>query len=165
MELNDKDIKSDLIRLEVNLDVVKQIMCDPKLFNASMTDEDINEFQNGNWEPRADNTYLNYDDKAIIILDQVSPLTVCSHPHLRSEYWGTGESHKLEVELEKYLLSNTAYRKVIIMTPQCCREVLKAATREGYALEGILTAATLWRDKVENLIIMSKFLKDETHAK
>lgn len=155
----------ELIWKETDLEVIKQIMCDPVLFKASMTDEDINCFQKGNWTPRADNTYLNYDNKAIIILDQVSPLTVCSHPHLKSEFWGTGESHKLEVELEKYLLSVTNYRKVIIMTPQCCREVLKAATREGYALEGILTASTLWRDQVENLIIMSKFLKDDTNAK
>ncbi len=142
-----------------NYDVIKQIMCDPKLFKASMPDVDLVDFEAGTWEPRQDLTYLNYDGKAIIRLEQVSSIAVCIHPHLHSDFWGNGTSHMLEEELEKWLVENTQYCKAIIMTPQCCREVLQAAVREGYSLEGILTASVLWRDKVENLIILSKFIR------
>lgn len=144
--------------LEDNMDVVKRIMSDNVLFKASMSDTEIQQFEAGTWEPEP-GQYLNYDDKAIIKLDPLSNCAVCIHVYLQSQYWGEGISSKLEHEIEKWLIDNTSYGKVVLMTPQCCREVLKVAVREGYALEGILTAAILWRDNVENLILMSKFLK------
>ena len=148
-----------LIRAESDKAVIKQIMCDPLLFNASMPDEDIAAFKAGTWEPNDNAIYLNYDDKAIIRLYPLTNLSVDMHIHLKSEFWGTGVSDEMSKHIEQYLIENTQFCKIVIQTPACCREVLKAATRDGYSLEGILTASILWRDKVENLILMSKFIR------
>ena len=148
-----------MIELTNNHDVIKQIIGDSKLLKASMTDEDLISFEAGTWVLEDRCQYLNYEDKAIVRVYPVTNLTVEIHPQLRSEFWGTGESHKLEEEIEQWLISNTNYCKVILQTPQCCREVLQAAVREGYALEGILTAAISWRNQIENIVVMSKFLK------
>lgn len=148
-----------MITVTNDKDVIKQIMCDPLLFKASMPDEDLAALKAGTWEPHDQCIYLNYDNKAIIRLYSLTNLSVDMHIHLKPEFWGTGTSESLAAAVEKYLVENTNFCKIVIQTPACCRAVLKAATRDGYSLEGILTASILWRDKVENLILMSKFIK------
>ena len=142
--------------------LIKQIMTDEVLFKASMPDEDVSRLETGNWEPATDCYHvvckLRDEPIAIARLYSISNLTVDMHLHLLPKYWGTGISSEVSSKIEEFLISNTNYCKIIIQTPQCCREVLKAATREGYELEGILTSGIFWRGKVENIIIMSKFL-------
>ena len=151
-----------------DMELIRHIMTDRVLFNASMPDEDILALDDGTWEPDAncDHLVCELDDEpiAIIRLYRVSNLTVDMHMHLLPKYWGTGVSDKLARSVEKYLTENTMYCKVMIQTPQCCREVLKAATRDGYELEGILTAAIHWRGNIENMVLMSKFLRRENNG-
>lgn len=147
-----------VIKVESDLNKVKEIMDDKKLFLSSMPDEEVKEYLRGTWEPKTDCIYLNYKDIAVVALYNISNLTVDIHPKLRSEYWGSGLSDELQEAIEDWLKRNTGYGKMIIQTPECCREVLQAAVRNGYYLEGLLTAGILWRGKVENIVLMSKFL-------
>ena len=152
------------LEIQVTTDkrLIKSVMGHDVLFKASMPDEDIAVYEKGEWVPATDCQHLVCDLEgesiAIIRLYAVSNLTVDMHVHLIPEYWGKGVSNHLQPAIEKFLEENTNYCKIVIQTPQCCRQVLQAATREGFELEGILTSAILWRNKIENIVLMSKFL-------
>ena len=152
----------------VDKKLIKKVMCNDTLFRASMPDEDITLLEKGKWEPDSTCVHLvckkGKDPIAIIRLYALANITVDMHVHLIPKYWGTGVSAEVQTEVEKYLKKNTNYCKVVIQTPQCCREVLKAVTREGYQLEGILTAAIHWRGEIENIILMSKFIRGNNHG-
>lgn len=144
-------------------DLIKKIMCNKLLFKVSMPDEDIAALEAGIWEPSDSAVYLNYDGKAIIRLYQLTNISVDMHIHLLPEYWGSGISDEMAREIEDWLIQNTNYCKIVVQTPQCCREVLQAAVRDGYQLEGVLTGAIFWRGKVENMVILAKFLNRNTN--
>ena len=141
---------------------IKNIMTNKVLAAASMPDEDLRLMAENIWQPAGDCDYLicvmEGKDIAIIRLYSLSNITVDMHYHLLPEYWGKGISSQINTKVEEYLINNTNYCKIVVQTPQCCREVLKAASREGYHLEGILTAAIVWRNNIENIVLMSKFL-------
>lgn len=142
--------------------LIKQIMCNNTLFKASMPDEDITLLELNLWEPPRDCTYLVYTkgSKAIGIvrLYHLTNITVDLHMHLLPKYWGRGESERFTVHINQWLRDHTQYCKIMIQTPQCCEHVLKAASREGYQLEGVLSGAICWRGNIENLVLMSKFI-------
>lgn len=152
-------------RVEQSTDkgLIKQIMTDNRLFKASMPDEDIVALEHNVWEPDDSCKYLVFYKAeipiAVIRLYTLANLTVDMHVHLLPEYWGDGTSRTVETYVEDWLKENTNYCKIVIQTPQCCKNVLVAATREGYELEGVLTGAIYWRNKIENIVLMSKFIK------
>ena len=142
--------------------LIKSIMTTEVLFNTSMPDEDIALLKAGKWETATDCQHLivrmEKDPVAIIRLYAISNITVDVHVHMLPGYWGTGVSDDMQAKMERFLIENTQYCKLVVQTPQCCRHVLKAATRSEFQLEGILTSAILWRDKIENIVLMSKSL-------
>lgn len=141
---------------------IKHVMGNKVLFRASMADEDCALEEEGKWEPNMDWFYLAYikdgEPAGIVRFHNISNTTVEIHPQLLPNHWGTGESTKLEEYIEEWFFLNTNYYKLLIQSPQCCKEVLEATARNGYALEGILTAAIMWRGKFENIVLMSKFI-------
>lgn len=148
-----------------DLDLVEQIMTNKMLFKASMPDDDIAALEAGTWKPDPNVEYLvakrDGDPIGIIRLYRISNLTIDIHYHILPIQWGTGVSSEVHKKLEEYLREFTVYCKLLIQTPQCCREVLQASVREGFKLEGILTAAIKWRDNIENIVLMTKPLLRE----
>jgi RimJ/RimL family protein N-acetyltransferase len=147
-----------MIEKTTDLSLIKEIMCDKILFEASMPDEDLQLYALNEWNPTLNCMYLNYDNKAIIRLFDLSNITADMHVHLLPKYWGTGVSDELQSTVEDWIKENTQYCKIVIQTPQCCESVLKASSRNGYTLEGILTSGIYWRGNIENVILMSKFI-------
>ena len=142
--------------------IIKEVMCHEVLFKASMPDEDIELYKYGRWEPAMNCQYLVFKrlgkPVAIIRLFELSNITVDMHVHLLPKYWGKGTSEKLNKYVEQWLTDNTKYCKIVIQTPQCCSNVLKAAVREGYELEGMLTAGICWRGSIESIVLMAKHI-------
>jgi RimJ/RimL family protein N-acetyltransferase len=153
------------IERTTDLNLVKEVMTNKALFEASMPDEDIAALKEGQWNPSPYGwTYLKLekDNKIIGILRymHLSNITVDLHWHLLPEYWGSGLSDKFQEELEKWFRKNTKVFKITVQTPSACKHTIKAAARVGYEIEGMLIGAIVWRDKVEHLVLMSKFLRD-----
>lgn len=151
-----------------NTNLIKSIMLDEDLFYASMMDIDIKNFEEGNWEPSPNFTYLlakeGSDAVGLVRLHDFTPVAIDVHFSILPKYWGTGVSNKVQKTLEHWLIDNTPYIKIITQTPRACEEVIKAQLRNGYQIDVALPNTTLWRNKVEDLVIMSKYIRGFQHG-
>ena len=140
-----------------------RIMSDPILFEASMTDEDIELNNQGRWMLDTNIHYLGLEKDGecigIVRFSQLTSITIDYHWHLLPQYWGTSLSDEFVKLVDEWFKENTSIHKVVIQSPQVCTHVYKAAIRNGFSVEGVLTGGILWRGKVQDLILMSRFIK------
>lgn len=156
-----------MIRVErcTDADLLNSILLeDKRLREASLTDDELHYLQaGGNVINFNCSTYLLvYNDDNICGFVKYEPLTsimVSYHVYINSNTWGSGLSHEIKQALDHYFLSSTTFHKILIQTPRVCENVIKAAIREGFEVEGILVGGIYWRGKVENLVLMSRFIR------
>lgn len=137
---------------------------DTRLREASLTDDEISYLQaGGNVINFNVSVYLLlYNNDNICGFIKYEPLTsimVSYHVYLKSTFWGTGISHDVKHAVDTYFLSTTSFHKILIQTPRPCENVIKAAFREGFQIEGVLVGGIFWRGKVESLVLMSRFIR------
>lgn len=136
---------------------------DPKLAEASLSDEHLYDLKHNTSIIDANSTYLNIykanEKVAMCRFQQMYNITGSYHIYIASSRWGNGDSLQVSDAVDKWILDNTICHKITNVTPQCCEHVLKAAMKTGFRAEGILIGATFWRGKIENIVLLSKFLK------
>ena len=156
-----------MVRVErcMDIDLLNSIFLDDaRMREASLTDDELNYLQAGGnvINPNVSIYLIVYNNDNIAGLIKYEPLTsimVSYHVYLKSAFWGTGISHELKQVLDHYFLNNTSFHKILVQTPRVCENVIKAAIREGFEIEGVLVGGIFWRGKVENLVLMSRFIR------
>jgi RimJ/RimL family protein N-acetyltransferase len=143
-----------------DFELIKELMTDEKLFKASMPDEEFQLLEEGYWEPNPDYDYVVvYKDNSplgLVRYSRISNITVDAHHQLLSKYWGQDEIKNIDNLFVHYLLEFTGYRKIMVRIPTDCTHTLKAAAKLGYQIEGVLTDAVIWRNRLNHIVIMSK---------
>ena len=149
---------------DTDLETVKTIFKNKQLFDACLPDEDRVQREVGTWEPDPNGVWdfleICLNDKVIGIV-RYQPLSIVAvdiHPAVLPEYWGTNMTEKFMPKVEEYFKCNTKYHKLQIQCPQCCKHTIRAAARIGFEIEGVLIGATYWNEKIENLVMMGKFI-------
>lgn len=75
------------------------------------------------------------------------------HPYLSSLLHGKAVTMDVWVVLRKWFMENTSFSKLVVLAPGPCPNVHKAASSNGFVLEGLLTNTMQWRGKIEDLHI------------
>lgn len=156
-------MKYSLSRIK-DLKKVKELMTDPKLFRAAMCDEDLDALRLHTWNPPPHSKYLlmqkDGKDAGILRYEWMTTTTVNIHSHLLPDYWGSGDSLEFYKAVEKWFQKNTKkVCKFVISTPQSCKEVINFAVKCGFEAEGVLTGAVFWRGVLDNMVLLSKFIR------
>jgi RimJ/RimL family protein N-acetyltransferase len=150
---------------DTDIETVKSIFSNKQLFNASMPDEDRMQNDLGLWEPDPNCVWefvelCNNDEVVGIIRYQpISIVAIDCHIHLLPKYWGSKLSDEIIPAFEQYILKNTKYHKLQVQCPQCCKHTIQCAARHGFEIEGVLMGASFWDNKIENLVLMGKFIR------
>lgn len=152
------------VELTTDLDLVKEILTNRDLFYRSMPDEDILAYEQGTWYPSDigwNYLLIKKDDLpvGIIRFQYITSTTADIHGHMLPQYWGTRAVPQAEQAMEDWFLANSYVYKLVIQTPKPCLHIVKFAAKSGFEIEGCLTGAILWRKKLEDLILLSKFIK------
>lgn len=109
------------------------------------------------------NTYVGvYKGDELVALGWFSYFTTIMgecHYFAASKHWQTKVPLEAYYLLEDWLKENTFLTKLMSTCPQSCTNVLKFHTKTGYEIEGVLVNGTIWRGKIENLIMISKFIR------
>lgn len=132
---------------------------DPRISEA----QDILIAKSGFGQATRDSKYLViYADSVIAGFFKYEPVTnMCLFWHIKilKAFWGTGVSDKASELGDKFIKENTPYRKLLVTSPIECKEVHKACCeRGGFEVEGVLTNAIYFNDKIQHLIILGKDL-------
>lgn len=135
---------------------------DELLFFQAMPDSELLENREV-WEVDKNSLYLGTytDEGKLVCITKYEPATDIAaivHHYVFSRYWGTGTSDEMECTVCRWFLDNTNFKKTLVFTPSECENVLKAAVRAGYQIEGASPGATLWRGKICALVMLGKFL-------
>lgn len=157
-----------MIKIEETKDseIVTKILSDNTLFHASMDDEDIRQFEQGVWQPsfqgwRYLHIMVDGKDAAIVRWHYFTPITIGVHWHLLPKFWGTGISDEINKEVDAWFEENTQALKLTTQVPYCLENIWRAVVRGGFRPDGIMAKATIWRDQIEDVVILSKFLNRE----
>ena len=156
-----------MFRIEETKDraLLDELIKDDKLANAALMDEELAALEQGLSIVDFDrHRYLVFYRGAVALgfmkFEPITNVTLGYHSYIRSEFWGLDIANKLVPLLDDWFRENTKYLKITVQTPECCREVLQFAARNGFEVEGVLTGGIFWRGKLENLILMSRFIGD-----
>lgn len=145
-------------------DRICNIMCNELLFNTSMPDEDRELFKRGEWTPNPDNRWrflaasVDGKDIGIIRFGHFTNISTDIHPHFLPTYWGKHISDTFYPLFCQWIAENTNYWKFIVLAPLSEKAVIAAADRNGFNIEGLLRGAVLWNSKVQDVVVMSKFI-------
>lgn len=152
-----------ILREKNKQNIIDFLKSDEKLCYAALMDEELIQLKEGTWEPLPYCTYLRLESNNKLVgyvkFEYITNVCVCYHWYLSSKHWGSGLSNELSDAVDKWFVKSTPIHKIIIQSPQTCKEVLQAAARNGFEVEGVLTGAIYWRGKIENMVLMSKFIK------
>lgn len=148
-----------------DIETVKNVFEDKVLFDGSLPDQERKLRDMGLWEPDPTGSWdfveVLKDDEVIGIIryQPISIVAIDCHIHILSKYWGTRVSDEVIPVFEAYIRDNTKYHKLQVQCPKCCVHTIKAAARHGFEIEGVLMGAAYWDGKVEDLVIMGKFIR------
>ena len=116
---------------------------------------------------------INSDKWLVLRLDEMivgfvrwnyfTSITAIVHGYLQQAYWGTSISDEFDSLTCKWFAENTHVHKLSVLSPAPCKHVHLACARWGYEIEGVSIGAIVWRNRVEHLVIMSKFIRKDTN--
>lgn len=150
------------IELSQDWVIIKNILTNRRLANAYMYDDELELLKKNNWKLDKSREYLLWKDngtyKGLVQLHTLTDTTLVAHIALLPDYRGTKDSYKLGMEVNDWLAKNTNFLKVVTYVPSPCKHVVRFLGNSGFEIEGVLTSALIWRESLENLIIMSTFI-------
>ncbi len=153
------------IRLTDNKATVVGVLKNTQLQAVALTEDERLLINTDQYELNKEYSYLSiYSDEeliGILILRPLTTITVDCHWFLLPHTWGTGLSDSVVQELDRWLNVNTHYTKVCVQTPHSCKEVLEACARNGFKMEGLITKGICWNNRVEDMIILSRFIQGD----
>lgn len=82
-------------------------------------------------------------------------LHVCADPKTRFKWLGLWDY------IEQFVHTELGYNGILIYTPQSCGYVIKWCNRLGFEVSGIIPKGMVWRNELNNLIIMTKYLRSD----
>ena len=149
------------IRYELTDDqTILNFLLQPVVKDSAFTDEDIVTADAGLFQLENESEYVGLYKELTLIgvikYEYLTTITVRVHPyilpnHMRS--WLDSMD-----ECDEWFIKNTMAHKYVVQTPQCCKSIIKMLHIQGFQLEGALIAALFWRGKIENLVLMSRFI-------
>jgi L-amino acid N-acyltransferase YncA len=139
-------------------------MADPELCMQGLCDADlVHMHKHKEYELHKNSVYIgvkeNCDIIAILKYERFTELALNIHI-----YTHTWLQHKgTMVGIRKTILDyceTQPVNKLIIMAPEPCTQVIKAALRYGFKNEGQLTKVTMWRNQIVDLILFGYNLRE-----
>lgn len=143
-------------------ETIKRILYHPDLINVVFSTDEQKEIKDKIHVFSKNEFYLGIYQNSpeellgLVRCQAISTITVNWHFHLLPKYWGKGIGDMTDNKAIEWLIKNTNFKKVMIQSPSCCKEVIKACDRNGYKIEGLLTNAIVWNNNIEHLVIMAK---------
>lgn len=143
--------------------LIASVLSDPQFYEVALPDEEIAAIEDGRVDEIISTSHwlTLSDDKKLYGLtrvDYMTSVTSSVHGYLKPKYWGTSISAQFAPLVETWFRENTNIHKLVALSPKCCTHVLQSVARMGYEIEGLLVGAIYWRGKIEDLVILSKFI-------
>lgn len=155
-----------MIKVQItDIETVKTVFEDKVLFDASLPDPDRILRDQGLWHPDPNCVWefveIVNDDVVVGIIryQPISIVAIDCHIHVLSKFWGNKISDEIIPAFEKYIEQNTKYHKLQVQCPASCKHTMLCAARHGFEIEGVLMGASFWNNKVEDLVLMGKFIR------
>ena len=147
------------------LNIIKDILSNPRLFEVSNGHSDIPEFLD--IDINSNYLLIEIDDKlaGCFQLKKFSPLIVEGHIHLLPEFWGKKCSINVTLEGIKWLKSNTRYTSILTDVPISCEHVHKLLLHTGFVPCGLIKDGCVFNNKFENLILYTCELNRDSNDK
>ena len=129
--------------------------------NEVLCDEELNQINTTGLKNNSNYIGVYVKDELITVIkyEYMTPVTVCYHFYLRKDLWGKGIAGPIAKELDKWFLEKTSVHKLCIYAPEPCKHTIRTARLVGWTLEGVLTSSVVWKGKIENMIILSRFIR------
>lgn len=96
---------------------------------------------------------------AVMKFEKFSELAVNCHMYLSSKYRSKGFGKEFKEAVYKYVVETTTCTKALMMAPDPCNHVKRAAKSWGFIQEGKLTNCIIWRTKTVDLYIYALDIK------
>lgn len=90
---------------------------------------------------------------AVLVYSLINDIMVTLHIYLADRHLKSTKFREVVQAIKDYFKNKTSFKKVIVMAPESCTHVHRAAELFKMDKEGILKDSILWREKLENLII------------
>ncbi len=145
-----------------NTDNLTTFFSQDKVMKYCLSDGEIQQLKNNQWSPEDNSSYIKLEDEnrflGIVKYEPLSNVTALYHLYVSPDFWGKDLVKDIQSDIEQWFVSNTSYHKLVIMTPRCCENVISRAYAEGFKVEGVLIGAICWRNQIENLVLLGKFI-------
>lgn len=138
-----------------NVDLVKKIVTNPRLFPMVINDPSISP---EDWNPSWDQIYLLIRDEdnriyGMFLLYKFINKTFFVHSLLLPEYWGKDISVKAAKAGFKFLEDHSDIKKLVTKVPQVCKEVQEYMAKIGFKKEAHLINAVTFLGKDMDLFL------------
>lgn len=158
-----------MYRVDTNIPqetIIKFFKEDPSLCYLGLPDYSLVALYEGHEIITKEGTYnlgVYLGDELVFLMNYTyfTDTTINIHTYLKTKYQHTPMYASIQNELRKYFLENTKVIKVIAMTPETCPHIHKTCEKYGFTLEGRLTKAIIWREKLVDLLLYGLILKEE----
>ncbi len=144
---------------------LSELLLDPAFQEVALVDDEVAKIKQNLLSFLRDSNWLilssGHDIIGYLRFAYFSSISASVHGYVKPKYWGLGISDEFNKKVDEWFKLNTTVFKLIVFTPRCCEQVIKAVVRMGYEIEGVMMLAVVWRQKVENLVILSKFIHRE----
>ena len=129
-----------------------------------MVDEEHAALIKGEWipDPLANWVILEVDGEIVGVARCYRFTEICMdvHIHILPKFWGKKvPTLYMEAFNDWVLATYPQVHKLVAKCPRTCMHPIRAALDAGFEVEAVLPQCSLWRGKIENLVILGKFIK------
>lgn len=133
---------------------------DPRLCYIGLSDAEIAEmYHTGSYQisPHSNYIAMKYNDDIISVMkfEWFTPIAINCHMYLHSQLQNQDYSLHVTSEFKKYLTEFCRASKALITCPSDCIHIQKYALKQGFVKEGHIKDATIWRTKLNDVLIYS----------
>ena len=136
----------------------KFLLADPVLCERALPDDELDMIQTcGEYSPNENANFIGICHDGLLISvtkwEYFTDVTANLHTYIMSPLHGKNVTYDIQLALKQWFITNTPLVKIVIIAPESCTNVHKAADISDFVLEGVLPKSVLWRGKVEGLRI------------
>ena len=148
-----------------NNDSIIEFLLSPGIKEKVLDDTDLIKAEKGLFELSPKSKYLGLykEDELVGVIkhEYLTSVSLLIHPYLKPRYLREWLRKDSQIKTDKWFIENRRVHKLIVASPGCCESVIQLAHYVGYNFEGILVGAELWRNKIEDLVFLSRFISGE----